>query len=355
MRGVQLVGNGGFEQLVVRDDLPVPVPAAHEVLVRVGAAAVNNTDVNTRIGWYTPSVTSATPGTGEPDDEPAAAIGWSGDAPAFPRIQGADACGRIVEVGAEVDPGRSGERVLVEPVLRGRPGTADRAITYFGSECDGAFAEYAVAPSVHCHRVVSELGDVELATFPCSSSAAENMVVRAAVGPGDVVLVTGASGGVGTAAVQLARRRGARVVAVAGADKAAAVLALGAAEVLPREVDLRAVLGPRSVDVVIDVVGGDGWPTLLDVLRPFGRLATAGAIAGPVVELDLRTLYLKDLTLVGCTVLAQGVFAGLVGHIERGEVQPVVAATYPLEEIVAAQRRFLAKDHVGKVVLTVTG
>ena len=88
------------------------------------------------------------------------------------------------------------------------------------------------------------------------------------------------------------------------------------------------------------------------MLRPGGRYATAGAIAGPDVALDLRTLYLNDLTLFGCTVLGDGVFAGLVHRIEHGDVQPLVAATFPLEQIVAAQELFLTKQHVGKIVLT---
>lgn len=95
------------------------------------------------------------------------------------------------------------------------------------------------------------------------------------------------------------------------------------------------------------------WPTLLSVLRPGGRYATAGAIADPNVDLDLRTLYLNDLTLFGCTVLDDGVFAGLITYIEGGAVRPLVAAVMPLRDIIAAQELFLSKRHVGKIVLTV--
>ena len=104
---------------------------------------------------------------------------------------------------------------------------------------------------------------------------------------------------------------------------------------------------------MIDVVGGAAWPQLLAVLRPGGHYATSGAIGGPWVELDLRTMYLNDLTLHGCTVLSPGVFANLVGHIERGEIRSIIAATFPLSEIVAAQRLFMTKQHVGKIVLAV--
>ncbi|WP_408589901.1 zinc-binding dehydrogenase [Novosphingobium sp.] len=350
MQAVLLTGNGGFDMLNLRNDVPVPVPGPHDVLVRVRAAGVNNTDINTRTAWYSKGVTEATQ-TGGADGFAAARSedsGWTGAAPAFPRIQGADAAGRIVAAGAAIDPARIGERVLVEPVFRG---SSHFAATYFGSEVDGAFAQYALVPAVHAHRIETGLSDVELASFPCAYGAAENMLTRAAVVARERVLITGASGGVGSAAVQLAHRRGASVVAVAAADKAAEVAALGAAHVIDRTADPRELFGHDHFDVVIDVVGGSGFPALLDVLKRGGRYAVAGAIAGPVVDLDLRTLYLKDQTLLGCTILAPEVFPALVGYIERGEIRPLVAATYPLADIVAAQRAFLEKRHVGKIVL----
>jgi len=256
-----------------------------------------------------------------------------------------------VAVGPGADPGRIGERVLVEPAFR-TEGRQDRhRMEYFGSERDGAFAEYARVPSGYAHRIASALTDIELASFPCAYSAAENMLARAAVAARETVLVTGASGGVGSAAVQLACRRGATVIAMAALSKSARVAALGAARVVPRDADLLAALGRESVDVVVDVAGGPRFPQLLDVLKRGGRYATAGAIAGPVVALDLRTLYLKDLHLLGCTVLDTGVFADLVRYIERGDIRPLVAKTYPLSEIISAQQDFLSKQHVGKIVL----
>ena len=335
-----LQGHGGFERLEVRDDVAVPEPAQGHVLVKIAAAGVNNTDINTRVGWYAPA--GDTPSTR--DD-----IGWSGDVPTFPRIQGADACGRIVAVGPGVSIDRIGERIIVEPVFRSR----DSPPAYFGSEIDGAFAEYTVVPSRHALPVECSWTDVELASIPCSYSAAENMLGRARVNFADTVVVTGASGGVGSAAVQLAKRRGAHVIALAAPAKRDEMIALGADTVLPRDSSLTTELGPRSVDVVIDVVGGPTWPDLLATLRPGGRYATSGAIGGPSVELDLRALYLNDLTLFGCTVLDPSVFSDLVGYIERDEIRPVVAATFLLEDIVAAQQLFLTKQHVGKIVLTV--
>lgn len=328
MRAVVLTGHGGYECLSFRDDVPVPVPSAGEVLIRVSAAAVNNTDINTRVGWYQGG-------------------GWTGSFQ-FPRIQGIDASGHIVAVGGGVDGSRVGERVLIEPCWR----TDDQPVRFFGSEVDGAFAEFTVAPAHHAHTVRCTLSDVELASFPCSYSTAENMLNRARVIAGERVLITGASGGVGSAAVQLAAARGAEVAAVAASAKHAALRTIGAGQVVDRNDDLVAAFGADAFDTVIDVVGGAGWPSLLSVLRRGGRYATAGAIADPNVALDLRTLYLKDLTLLGCTVLDDGVFASLVRHIEHGSVKPLIAAVFPLNEIVAAQEQFLAKQHIGKIVLT---
>jgi NADPH:quinone reductase-like Zn-dependent oxidoreductase len=177
------------------------------------------------------------------------------------------------------------------------------------------------------------------------------MLTRTGLGAGETVLVTGASGGVGSAAVQLARRRAARVIAVASPAKAEQVRALGADEVVARGENLVDRLGRESAEVVVDVVAGPQWRELLDILKRGGRYAVAGAIAGPMVDLDLRILYLKDLRLVGCTVLEQDVFGNLVGYIERGEITPVIAKIYPLDEIVPAQQDFLAKRFTGKIVL----
>ena len=176
------------------------------------------------------------------------------------------------------------------------------------------------------------------------------MLHRAAAGS-ERVLVTGASGGVGLAAVQLAKRRGATVIAVCSSAKSASVRAEGADQTVDREADLVRELGRSSVDVVIDVVGGPGFSQLLDVLRRGGRYAISGAIGGPLAEIDLRTLYLKDLSLLGCTFQDDDVFKSLVEYLESGQVRPVVARSYPLAEIAQAQTDFLDKAHVGKLVL----
>ncbi len=243
MTGVQLIGHGGFDQLILRHDIPVPHAQADEVLIRVGASSVNNTDINTRTGWYS-------------HDRAASHTSWSGQPLSFPRIQGADCCGRIVAAGSAVDPARLGERVLVrtmqDPVTIG---SKEIPVT-LGSEIDGAFAEYLVVRSSEAFRIESPLTDSELATFPCAYSTAEGLLQRAGVSA-ERVLITGASGGVGSALVQLAAMRGADVTAVASPTNHQALRDLGAHRLIARDASLLEEVGESTIDVVIDVVGGD--------------------------------------------------------------------------------------------------
>lgn len=354
MHAVLLNGLGGLEQLEYRTDVPVPQPGVGEVLIQVRASAVNNTDINTRIGWYSKSISSDTGAGGATgfDSVNGDDASWSGAALEFPRIQGADCCGYIVAVGQGVADSRIGERVIVSNLLRTYVNYRPYECWTFGSECDGGFAQFAVAPSKETLKVECDWTDAELASIPCSYSTAENMLHRLKLGK-ETVLITGASGGVGSAAVQLAKRRGATVIAQCSAAKADEVRTLGADRIIDRGVDLISVLGENSVDVVVDVVGGDDWPNLLRVLRLGGRYAIAGAIAGPSSAIDLRTLYLKDLTLYGCTFQDDEVFTNLISYVESGEIRPAVAKTYPLSEIHQAQEDFLSKAHIGKLVLII--
>ncbi len=368
MTALHLLGNGGPEMLELRHDVPVPSPADDEVLVRVRACAMNNTDVNTRVGWYSKAVTGATDTEGFATDESVGDVSddgtWGGDGLTFPRIQGADPCGEVVAVGADADAGLIGRRVLADGWIRDAADPSDRSKAgYLGSERDGGYAQYCTIPAVNVYPVDPvdgpplDLTDAELASFPCSWATAEHMLTRPAVGPDDTVVVTGASGGVGSALVQLARLRGARVVAVTSAAKFDAVSAMGADVCIDRDANdlagavLEAAAG--RVDVLADVVGGPDFAPLLEVVRRGGRYTTAGAIAGPIVDLDLRTLYLNDLELFGCTVYEPPVFEALVGYIQRGEVRPVVAATWPLSDFGAAQEAFTAKSHVGAMVIEI--
>lgn len=353
MRAMVTMSHGDLDQMVFHEQWPRPYPAAGEVLIRVGACGLNNTDVNTRSGWYSKAVTEATTGGAFEtvnDDDPT----WGAAPISFPRIQGADVCGEIVAVGLGVDPARIGERVITDGWLRDPDDPDDMNKTgYFGSERDGGFAEYTTTSAANAIPINSDLTDAELATFSCSYSTAEGMLTRASVTEADTVLVPGASGGVGGALVQLAKRRGARVIAMTSEAKHDDVAALGPDMILPRAPDdLRANLQNEKITVVADVVGGPYWPQLIDILERGGRYTCSGAIAGPMVELDLRTFYLRDLTFTGSTVIPPEVMANLVRYIEQGDIKPALAASYPLHQLREAQAAFIAKEHTGNIVVT---
>ncbi|WP_207934092.1 zinc-binding dehydrogenase [Actinomadura sp. KC06] len=301
--------------------------------MRVAAACLNNTDVWTRQGAYSAG------------DEP---TGWSGEPISFPRIQGADVAGHIHEAGFGVPDSRRGERVLIDPMVYTGGERELVRPRYLGSEIDGGYAEFVAVPASNAHRIERRCGDAELATFPTAYLTALRMLERARVTRGETTLITGASGGVGSALVQLCRVRGARTVAVTSPGKVEQVARLGADTVLTRD-ELRAA-GP--VDVVADVVGGPLLRELLDeIIRPLGRYVTAGAIAGPLVELDLRRLYLKQIELIGSSFGSHEDFSRLVELIENGSLRPLLAHTYPLAEFVRAQQHFMRKDFVGNIAL----
>lgn len=353
MKAMVTMGHGDLDQMVLHKDWPRPDPAPGEVLIKVGACGLNNTDVNTRSGWYSKSVSEATTGSAFAEvarEDPS----WGGAPIIFPRIQGADVCGWVVAVGEGVDPARIGERVITDNWLRDPDDLTNKdKAGYFGSERDGGFAEYTTTPARNALAIDSPLTDAELATFSCSYSTAEGMLTRAHVSARDTVLVPGASGGVGGALVQLAKRRGARVIALASEAKHGEVAKLGPDRILSRgPADLRAALGDERITVVADVVGGDCWPKLIDILERGGRYTCSGAIAGPMVTLDLRTFYLRDLTFTGSTVIDPEVMPNIVTYIEAGEIRPALAATYPLDQLREAQAAFIAKTHAGNIVVT---
>ncbi|KIC45275.1 alcohol dehydrogenase [Ruegeria sp. ANG-S4] len=342
MSGVYLTRHGDLDALEWHEDIPVPVPDPGQVLVRVAAAGVNNTDINTRIGWYSSDVTSAT----EDVDQDVEVGGWGGVL-TFPRIQGGDLCG-IVEIAGAQSGFKPGQRVTCPINLpRPRPNNPNGFIA-LGSEVDGAFAQFCLVDAGDLYDVTaSPLSDVEVAAIPCAFGTAENLLTRAGVTTGQKVLVTGASGGVGLAAVQLATLRGASVWGVTSSAKAGVVKAQGAVETFDRDASL-----PKDMfDVVIDVVGGPAWPRLILALRPGGDYAVSGAIAGPVVSADLRDIYLRDITIHGCTYQAYEVFGRLVELMNAGRIKPLISKTYALRDIKMAQQEFQSKAMPGKLVL----
>ncbi|WP_273488207.1 alcohol dehydrogenase family protein [Ancrocorticia populi] len=352
MASVLLTGHGGPEKLEYRTDVPVPQPQADEVLIQVEAAGVNNTDINTRLGWYSKAVTTdtETASTNGGQDTAGEDASWSGIPLTFPRIQGGDVYGRIVAVGEGVSAQRINDQVIVRNLMRHYVNYRPYECWTYGSECDGGFAQFAVAPSNESYSVHSPLSAPELGAISIAYSTAEGMLYRAGVGA-ERVVITGASGGVGLAAVQLAKLRGAHVTAICSQEKADPVIKAGADRVIDRRADLSSELDAKSIDVAVDVVGGGGVNKLLAALRRGGRYAIAGAIGGPIAEIDLRTVYLNDLSLFGCTFQEDEVFENVIRYVNHGEVKPLVSKTYPLSDIRTAQQDFISKKYPGKLVL----
>ena len=351
MMAVVTTGNGGYDKLVYRA-VPIPQPGPGEVLLKVLAAGVNNTEINTRLGWYSSSVTQSTDATSDVQErvaEQKSDGGWSKATP-FPFIQGTDCCGRVVETGPDTEGGIVGARVLVRACMR-PDGYDTMENVWMASDFDGAFAQFVKVPAAEAFAVECDWSDEELATIPCAYGTAENMLHRADLRSAEHVLVAGASGGVGSATVQLAKRRGARVTAISSAGKFDQVSAIGADQMIDRNDDIVEILGEETVDLVVDNVAGPNFPQMLKVLKRGGRYTSSGAIAGPMVTLDMRDMYLKDITLIGCTAWDEPVFPNLVSYIENGEIKPLVAKTFPLDQIAEAQRAFMKKEHLGNFVL----
>lgn len=342
MNAVVLTGHGDLDKLEYRENVSVPSPAANDILVEVRACGLNNTDIWTRKAAY-----------GDNSE------GWKGKLD-FPIIQGADIAGRVVDVGSNIPENRIGERVLVDNALYADEANEFQSLVnadLIGSERDGGYAEYTSVPAANAHRVDCDISDAELATFPTAYVTAERMLNRADVDAGETVFVTGASGGVGTGLIQLAQRRDANVIALTSSEKRDMIDSLRVEEVIardqeaiPREIDRR--LEDGRVDVVADVVGGGLFQQFLEILRPGGRLVTAGAVAGPTVDIDLRTIYLNQIEIIGSTMGTRSEFEDLVRYIENSEIKPLLAESYPLSEIQEAQRHFLESDYLGSVVVT---
>jgi len=337
--------HGGPEALVVRDT-QTPVPGPGQVRVRVGAAGVNNTDIWTREGRY---------GTA---DDPDAVVGWRGVPIETPRIQGADVAGIVDAVGPGADEGLVGRRVLLDPATYADAAPDADPVQILGSEYDGGFAEYCVVAQEAAHDVTSSpLTDVELACLPIAYGTAAGMLGRAGASAGETVVVTGASGGVGTALVQLASAAGLTVVAVSTVAKAARLAELGASAVVDRGSarlpDDVAEAAPGGVHLVADVVGGPLFSLWPGLLARRGRIVVAGGFAGPVVSIDLRQLYLGQRRIIGSTMHTREHFAALVDVARRGDVRPPVAEVFPLGRIHDAQEAIRATDTLGKVVVEV--
>ncbi|MGX6509034.1 zinc-binding dehydrogenase [Rhodococcus sp. SJ-2] len=341
MTAVRIREHGGPEVLEVAR-VPVPVPDTGEVLVEVRAVALNNTDLWTREGSY-----------GAPGN-PDALSGWRGPID-FPRIQGADVAGVVVSVGPGGDSGKIGRRVVVDPAIYDGEGPDAHPIGLMGSERDGGYAEYVTALSGQVHEVTdSPLSDAQLCALPTAYGTALGMIERGGVTGDDTVLVTGASGGVGLALVQLAHARGARVLAVSSGSKVESVRRAGAHEVIDRAKDVVTQVRAASregIDVVLDVVAGDLLGAGLPLLREGGRWVVAGALGGHDVAFDVRRLYLHNARIIGSSMHTPTHFTMLMDLARKGGVRPVIAETYSLAQAARAQEELGRRRHVGKLVM----
>ncbi|MGB6169521.1 MAG: alcohol dehydrogenase family protein [Geitlerinemataceae cyanobacterium] len=349
MNAVILTGFGGPEKLVYTQ-VPQPVPKKGEVLIQVGACSVNNTDINTRTGWYAAEDDFQAILQDAKENDVNSSACWTQHGTKFPRIQGADIVGQVVEIGADVDPKLLHQRVMVDSWIRDE--TLDD-YQYVGSELDGGFAEYAVIPATNVYPINSPLSDIELATFPCSYSTAENMLTKGRITAADTVVIMGASGGVGSALIQLSKIRGAKVIAIVGANKEQFAKDIGADYIYRRDEQLASNLEKHQVTVALDVVGGDYFDLMIKALEPRGRYVSCGAIGHPIVSLNLRDLIYKDLEMIGATRLESEVFQRLVEYLEKGLLKPLVTKVFPLPEIKEAQQFFQTKSFFGKVVVNI--
>ncbi|WP_240200312.1 MULTISPECIES: zinc-binding dehydrogenase [Paracoccus] len=358
MCAMVLIGHGGVERLEWHEDWPVPRPAPGEVLVRITGCAKNNTDRKVREGLYSTA-----------DNGAVTSFAMAGDTLTFPRIQGADVVGQVVGVGEGVSSARIGERGLLDFNIYpdARP-DLNLAPDYFGHGADGGFAEYGCFPSDQFHAVADPaLGDAELATLGmCSWQTGYRMMTSAGVREGEHILVTGASGGVGTALLQLCRVVGAIPHAIASSGKAEALLALGAESVIDRNgvsdwsATIDKATGGAMIDAVMDLVGGDMTVPLIQAMcrdmrsrKTLPRLSIAGASAGNVTSLPWTLIYLNQVRIFGVSHGTRNEARQLIDWIRAGRLKPVLAGIMPLSRLHEAERIFVERggDFVGKLVV----
>lgn len=357
MKAMVLSGHGDIEKLEYKD-VPMPSPAAGEVLVQVTATAKNNTDRKAREGLY-------------PTKKGETTSFQMGGKPTliFPRIQGADIAGRVVATGEGVDPSRIGERGLLDfNIYADSRRDINLTPDYYGHGADGGYAEYVAVPSSQFHSVPNEnLADAQLASMGmCSYQTAMHMLTSAHVAAGERVLVTGASGGVGTALIQLCRIMGAIPYALSTPDKAAALLELGAESVLDRSDTnsfverVKAQTGGKPFDAIMDLVGGDMTDCFIDAMifdmnarSTYPRLSIAGASGGNISEILWTRIYLYQVQIFGVSHGTREEAEQLIEWIRGGQLKPVLHGAFRLSQLHQAERYFMNRgsNYLGKIVI----
>lgn len=358
MAAVQLTGHGGIDQLVYREDVAVPQPQAGEVLVKVTATAKNNTDRKVREGLYP---------TERDDDIASFQIGATPTLN-FPRIQGADVVGRIVATGSGIPESRVGERGLLDfNIYADERRDINLTPDYYGHGRDGGYAEYIAVPSDQFYRIDNpDLADAELAALGmCSYQTALHMLTSAQVQKGEQILITGASGGVGTALIQLCRILGATPHAISSPGKEAALRQLGAESVIDRtrgrlQETVRQATGGRIIDAAMDMVGGETTNQLIGILtermserRSYPRLSIAGASESNTTQILWTRIYLHQIQLFGVSHGTRTEAEQLINWIRKGSLEPVLHGTFKLSDIHRAEKYFVTRSssYSGKIAL----
>ncbi len=343
MKAVTLRSHGGPEVLTY-EELPDPHAGPGQVRLRVGAVALNHVDIWVRKGLPHLKLT-------------------------YPFLLGADAAGTIDEVGAGVVGVAVGDEVVVNPGhscgrCRECLSGADNLCRWYelmGEDRSGAYAELLVVPATNVIAKPKALSMVDAAALPVTFLTAWQMLTRKApVGPGDTVLVMAAGSGVGTAAVQIAKLYGARVIATASTDdKLARAKQLGADEAInygDPAVDLVAevkrLTGKRGVDVVFEHVGAELWPKIILATRKGGSIVTCGATSGWDARTDLRHVFFRQLQILGSTMAPRGDLFPIVEHAAAGKLRAVVDRVLPLGDAAKAHRLLESRAAFGKIVLT---
>ena len=337
-----LFHEAGGPEVVRVEEVERPVPGPRQVLIEVKAAALNHLDLWVRRGL--PIETT------------------------WPHIGGSDVAGVVAELGpgAEADGARVGQRVVVDPSISCgecewcRAGEEPLCATYriLGEHTQGGFAEYVLAPARNLYEIPAEYAWEKAAAAPLAYLTAwRALVTKGRVKSGDLVLVTGGSGGVATAGIRIAKLLGAKVFAVTSGAHVEPVRALGADVVYDREqVDYSRQLWQdtkkRGVDVVLDSVGSATWAANVRALARGGRLVVYGATTGHEAQLDLRQVFWKQLEVVGSTMANRREFRDAMDQVFGGRLEPVVDVVWPLDRAADAHARLEAGEAFGKVVLT---
>ncbi|UCG76941.1 MAG: zinc-binding dehydrogenase [Gemmatimonadota bacterium] len=340
MKAAYFEAHGGPELLRV-GELPDPNAGAGEVIVAVEATALNHLDLWVRRGL---------PGLKVP----------------LPHIGGSDFVGRIIEVGEGVEGWQVGERVTANPGLwcgrcewcQRREHSLCERYGILGEHVAGACAERVRVPARGLVAVPEDFDAEKAAAAPLVYQTAwRALMSRAALSAGETVLITGASGGVSTAAIQIALHAGARVIAVTSGRHVERTRQLGPEHVIDRETEdvaaaVRRLTGRRGVDVVLDSVGQATWKDMVRSLARDGRLVTYGATTGAEGCQDIRLVFWKQLRIIGSTMASQAEFQEVMSMVLDGTLDPVVDVVWPLDRIRDAHERLEAGEQFGKIVLT---